>query len=349
MLTLRGVPARREDEAYVMSVPVTAPPSPPPPPPQYVSEPEPPPPPSAPSPPNAPSPEASGDEEITDEIVLEIDDASVALPPPPAPAPAPKAQPRYPKTTFLLGDGVRVVVGGRDSTLAARAVEALNLSGMARARTEIEPAVSGTFVGAFETGEGTVRVYDRFGHSVGLRPSRGMLVTGVAAIDGCAGADGLGLTHSYKGEGAQGTIAVLSRRALDPCTAFATAYPQSTVPQTVRDEPLALIRDHGDADATPLAWLQTWPALRHSLLPLWALPLAPEAEATRSRRAELGETITVALSIEPERGLDGPLAAEATFFVYRGRLMSVVAAGADRRAARDLLAATVASILPPRP
>ena len=352
-VTVRGRAALRLDPSWMPPPP----PAPPPPPPA---------PPSSPPPPPAPPSEPPID---PDEIELDLM-APVSPPPPgsprdvppppvPGPPPRPAADP-YPQTAFLLSEAVRAEVRGIDSVAAAQLLYALDFDALAavRPREVLKGADrygrQQAFAGAAlleRDARGAVLPEARravavvTGHGVGVRlgPEAGRFVASPVGVR-CPSPPARG---AYDAADPQGVLAVVSARPMDPCVAVgAPRYPASDAAEAAGAGAFAVVEDLGLAAATPERWLRSWDARRHALLPMWALPMEPAAEA-RERR--VGAHQAVAYPLGRGRVPVPALAAEAFFFPVGDRLVSVVGVAASAEEARAVAESVAAALGPYQP
>ena len=159
----------------------------------------------------------------------------------------------------------------------------------------------------------------------------------------------VGVTSYCPAAGVGELLAAVASQPLAPCAGFsAQAYPESEAADLARSGGLVVVREHGPSAAVRLAWAVSWPAYRRSLLPAWAIPLAPDGEPERRRVGEWDALAVSALS-DGTRVPGAPFAAYALFIDLDGRLVSVVGADASPGAARALAESLAATLAPATP
>ena len=369
-VTVRGREALRSDPSWMPPPPPAPPPPPPtrPPPPA----PPPPPPPSVPPPPAPPGPPAPPSEPSIGIEEIELDMTMPVSPPPPGsprdvppppvlgPPPRPAADP-YPQTAFLLSEVVRAEVRGIDSVAVAQLLDALDLDAVAAVQPrEVLKAADRygrqqAFAGAalLERDPRAARVLPEArrsmavvtSHGVGvmLGPEAGRFVASPVSVRCPFPPE----RAAYDAASPQGVLAVVSARPLDPCVAVgAPRYPASDAAEAAGAGAFAVVEDLGLAAATPERWLRSWDARRHALLPTWALPMEPAAEA-RERR--VGPHRAVAYPLSQGRVPVPALAAEALFFPVGDRLVSVVGVAVSAEEARAVAESVAAALGPYQP
>ena len=265
-------------------------------------------------------------------------------------SPLPKGA--FPPTLLLLGSGREVSVESADSALAVRLLDALSFGAIRKAPAEPLPfaqvghrydrGVGTAFVGAYAApGQpgvvraGVVRARSEGGAEAGFEVefalAPGAYASSPNVVGGCLGANADALEYATA---VLAAFVLVTDRPVDPCVGVgAPDYPASPAAELARAGGLVLLQDHGPADQTPLLWLESWPALRHSLLPAWALPLAPASPPAR-RAVGPYDALAASLTTEGGRVPGAPFAAEALFFEAGDRLLSVVAAAPTPAAAR---------------
>ena len=300
--------------------------------PDWMPPPAPPPPP----PPPPPAPPASPSKPTIDPDFIELDmvvppsspspgsPRDVPPPPMPGPPPRPAADP-FPQTAFLLSDAVRAEVRGIDSVAVAQLLDALDLDAAAAVRPR-EVLMGADRYGRQRPYAGAallerdargavlpearraVAVTTSHGVGVKLGPEAGRFVASPVGVRCPSPPE----RAAYDAAAPQGVLAVVSARPLDPCVAVgAPRYPASDAAVAAGAGAFAVVEDLGLAAATPERWLRSWDARRHALLPTWALPMEPAAEA-RDRR--VGPHRAVAYPLGKGRVPVPALAAEALFF-----------------------------------
>ena len=260
----------------------------------------------------------------------------------------------FPPTLLQLGGGREVSVGGTDSLLVVRLLDAFDVDALRSAPARPMPfAQSGpygrgagtAYVGAYEAPgrAGVVRAASGRGVEAEFVLPPGAFASSPGAVGGCLGANPEALEYATTVEAA---FVLVTPRPVAPCAGVgAPDYPASPAAELAREGGFVLLQDHGPSDALPLAWVETWPALRHGLLPAWAFPLAPAGPPER-RAAGPYDVLAAPFTTDGGRVPGAPFAAEALFFEAGGHLLSVVAAAATPAAARAQAAAFAASLQP---
>ena len=256
-----------------------------------------------------------------------------------------------------VGEGRHVHAAGADTALAARLLRAVPFKMLAEVpsrqvafaqRTRYVSSSTDPFVGvhALPGSPDRVRAVSAHGSAVEFTLASDQFVSSPAASTPCPHAiprDFLvsdGIRHRSE-------LAVLTSLSVDPCVGFAAdGYPDSQAAVLARERGLVVVEEHGPIEQFPLAWVSSWPALRHALLPTWALPLMPSGPPEQ-RKAGPHQVLSYSLASDGERIPGAFFAVEALFLNLDGRLVSVVAAAstpADARNRADALAATLRTV-----
>ena len=208
------------------------------------------------------------------------------------------AEDAFAPTLLLLGNGREVSVEGADSALVVRLLDALSFDALQAAPAELLPfaqvsrgyerGVGTAFTGAYAApGQpGVVRARPEDGTAAGFEVEfalpPGAYASSPGAVGGCLGANAEALEYATA---VLAAFVLVTDRPVDPCVgAGAPDYPASPAAEIARQGGLVLLQDHGPADQTPLLWLDSWPALRHSLSAGVGAPARPRRSSGSPHR-----------------------------------------------------------------